>query len=198
MADVSKTNRSINSRDTNRLFALQTSQDSRSPHVLKLQGAESVVEGQDAKVGKYSLMGEGIGCEVRRRGNFGAFADNLSHSRESRHDAITCPMAMAALASRASSQKPIACPSKVLVAALTKTPLLSPTSNNGRILIGDMMRTALSRQPADTCRPTTTKAAESAPCTVVRSCRAQCLRRAVEPRGRRRPFTTGRASSNGR
>ena len=90
MAGMSKTKRSINSRDTNRLFALHTSQDGRSPHVFKLQSAESVVEGQDAKVGWQSLMGEGDGCEVRRSGNFGAFADNLSRSRERRYDAIAC------------------------------------------------------------------------------------------------------------
>src|SRR5215471_9687598 len=87
---MSKTKRSIDSRDTNRLFALRASQDGRSPHAFKLQSAESAVEVQDAKVSQHSLMGKGIGCEIRQSGNFGAFADNLSHSRERCHDAIAC------------------------------------------------------------------------------------------------------------
>jgi hypothetical protein len=111
-------------------------------------GAELIVEGQDAKVGQHSLVSEGIGCEVRRSGDFGAFADNLSHSRERRHDAIAClPAGDGSLGVTRESQKPIACPSNVLVVALTTTPQLSPTSDNGRVLIGDMIRNALSRQP---------------------------------------------------
>ena len=44
MAGMSKTKRSIKSRDTNRLFALHTRHDGWSPHAFKLQITESVFE----------------------------------------------------------------------------------------------------------------------------------------------------------
>src|SRR5215470_2297595 len=56
------------------------------------------------------------------------------------------------LASRAISQKFIACLSNTLVVAPRKTPQLSPASNNGLALIGEKIRRGISRHGANTSR----------------------------------------------
>jgi hypothetical protein len=90
MADVSKTDRSVNGRDTDRLFALHAEKDGRSPHGFQLQRAEPAIEAQHPKVGQRCLMGEGSGRELRCGGNFGSIADDLSKRREERRDAMPC------------------------------------------------------------------------------------------------------------
>src|SRR5262250_1370496 len=92
------------------------------------------------------------------------------------------------LASRAISQKFIACLSNTLVVAPRKTPQLSPASNNGLALIGEKIRRGISRHGANTSRDASTSAAQSAPWTVLPSCRARTLMLEVRPGDRRSPF----------
>src|SRR6516165_11667967 len=102
------------------------------------------------------------------------------------------------LASRAISQKSVACLSNTLVVAPRKTPQLSPASNNGLALIGEKIRRGISRHGANTSRDASASAAQSAPWTVLPSCRARALMLEVRPGDRRRPLTVGRALSCGR
>src|ERR1700730_13655041 len=46
VAGVSKTDRSVDGRDANRLCTLEARKDGWSPHAFKLQSTESAVEGQ--------------------------------------------------------------------------------------------------------------------------------------------------------
>src|SRR5262249_35808096 len=102
------------------------------------------------------------------------------------------------LVSRAISQKSVACLSNTLVVAPRKTPQLSPASNTGLGWRGEKTGGGLPRHGANTSRDASTSAAQSAPWTVLPSCRARALMLEVRPGDSRSPLTVGRVLSCGR
>src|SRR5262249_14118315 len=87
MAGMRQTDRSIDSRNTDGVFALHAAQDSRPPHLLECSCA-SVGEAQLSQVGEHCLMDKGCGCELCRRGNFGPFVDDSSERFYERRDPL--------------------------------------------------------------------------------------------------------------
>src|SRR5690242_2880631 len=88
MAGVSKTNRSVDGRHTDRLSALDANSDSRSPYFFQLQWSEPISKGQHAKICQHRFMDEGSGCELCRSRYFDSVADNVSKRRKKRGDPV--------------------------------------------------------------------------------------------------------------
>src|SRR5262245_52802535 len=137
MAGMSKTNRSIDRGHADRVLAHHAVENGRSPHFFHPQRPEPVVEVQHPQIGQHCSWTKAVAA------NYAAAATSapLPTTSPSLFWRVAtwsrvCPAAIAILASRASSQKPEVFPSNAVVAALTNTPQLSPTSNIGRMLIG--------------------------------------------------------------
>src|SRR5262249_30477748 len=82
-----QTDRSIDSRDTDGVFALHAAKNGWPPHLLERQWA-SVGEAQLPKVGQQCLMHKGSGGELCRSGDFGSFIDDSSERTEERRSPL--------------------------------------------------------------------------------------------------------------